>query len=67
VGIPRTADAAMAAQAGNAHGSAGTEHRHAHKRSIFCGEGERHQNRFRYGRALAFSCIAFAAALVISM
>jgi hypothetical protein len=67
VWILRTADAAVAAQAGNAHGSAGTENRHAHKGRMFCGEGERHRNRFRYGRALAFSCIAFAAALVISM
>jgi hypothetical protein len=33
----------------------------------FSEERGRDTGRFRYGRALAFSCIAFAAALVISM
>jgi hypothetical protein len=67
VWVLRTADAAMATEARNAHGGARTEYGHANKGGIFRGAGKRHRNRFRYGRALAFSCISFAAALVISI
>ena len=49
VGVLGTADAAMAAEAGNAHGGARAEHGHANRGSIFRGAGERHLRAFATG------------------